>query len=232
MVAEKTHTLQSELKTGFGFSSRSYGYVMFWFAGAGGRSGVVGILVGEVKEAIYINKIRLIKEPRTRIAAAPDLPPAPASWAVPTNQNITWSKLLGEKPKRREDFFNYDPRWVKIYWLKNNSVILNLYAVSEPQWFQFIVNVERCTCMIAMSFGCTTNRTSRNKVCGWSQLNLRNSFNITVATRWCGRSRLPVPIAGIAIDCNFILWTARKQLQRNWLKVCNIAVMEWIYVRE
>ena len=33
-----------------------------------------------------------------------DLPPAPASWAVPVNQNITWPRFLDEKPKRREDF--------------------------------------------------------------------------------------------------------------------------------
>ena len=54
----------------FGFSTRSLGHVMFSFAGtaqkagAGGRSGAVGIPVR-------------------------DLPPAPAFWAVPANENIT-----------------------------------------------------------------------------------------------------------------------------------------------
>ena len=62
--------------------------MMFWLtvtaqeAGAGGRSGAVGILVHG-----------------SRISTAPDLPPAPASWAVlppapaswavPANENIT-----------------------------------------------------------------------------------------------------------------------------------------------
>ena len=36
----------------------------------------------------------------------PDLPPAPASWTVSTNKNITWTRLLDEKPKRCEEFQN------------------------------------------------------------------------------------------------------------------------------
>ena len=40
------------------------------------------------------------------IPAAPNLPPAPAFWAVPANENITWPILLAEKPKRRELFQN------------------------------------------------------------------------------------------------------------------------------
>ena len=39
-----------------------------------------------------------------RIPTTPDLPPSPASWAVPASQNITRPRLLLEKLKRREDF--------------------------------------------------------------------------------------------------------------------------------
>ena len=51
----------------------------------------------------YIHKEkRPINEPLTGIPAAPDLPPAPASWAVPAKENITWPRLLVERSKRRE----------------------------------------------------------------------------------------------------------------------------------
>ena len=43
---------------------------------------------------------------QTGVPTAPDLAPAPASWAVPTDQNITWPMLLVEKPKRHEGFQN------------------------------------------------------------------------------------------------------------------------------
>ena len=49
---------------------------------------------------------RPINEPQTRIPAAPDLPPAPASWAVPANENITWPRFWDENPKRRGEFQN------------------------------------------------------------------------------------------------------------------------------
>ena len=43
-----------------------------------------------------------INEPWTGIPAAPDLPPAPASWASPAKENITWPRLLDERSKPRE----------------------------------------------------------------------------------------------------------------------------------
>ena len=47
-----------------------------------------------------------INEPWTGIPAAPDLPPSSASWAFPAKENITWPRLLVEKPERRESFQN------------------------------------------------------------------------------------------------------------------------------
>ena len=58
-------------------------------------------------EGSYIHKEkRPINEPRTGLPAAPDLQPAPASWAFLTKENIMWPRLLVEKPKRRESFQN------------------------------------------------------------------------------------------------------------------------------
>ena len=58
-------------------------------------------------EGSYIHKEkRPINESWTAIPIAPDLPPAPASWAFPAKQNITWPRFLVEKPKRRESFQN------------------------------------------------------------------------------------------------------------------------------
>ena len=211
---------------------------MFWFAGtaqeaaAGGRSETVDILVREVNEAIYINKTphQWTADKDTKIPRSTTSSCFPCSSHERKHQVIKASSWEAET-SWKVSLTSYDSKWVEFIRVKK-SVILNIYAVSEPQRFQFNVIVERFTWMIARSFGCTTNRTSRNEVCGWSRLNLRNSFNITVATRRCGNSRLPVPIAGIAIDFNFFSWTSRKQLRRNWLKVCNITVTESIYVRE
>ena len=83
----------------FGFSIISLGYVMFSFAGNAAMK----------SEGSYIglhNEKRPINEPRTGIPAAPDLPPAPASWEIPAMENITWPRLLDERPKRRESFQN------------------------------------------------------------------------------------------------------------------------------
>ena len=63
-----------------------------------------------VKEAIYIKKntpsMNRKQGYQTRIPTAPDLPSAPASWAVPVNENIRRLRLLDEKPKCRKEFQN------------------------------------------------------------------------------------------------------------------------------
>ena len=61
-----------------------------------------------------------INEPWTGLPAAPDLPPAPASWAV-SREKITWPRLLDERSKRREVSQN-DPKWVKIFTFQYNYI--------------------------------------------------------------------------------------------------------------
>ena len=101
----------------FGFSSRSLSFS------------------GTAQEATCIHKEkRPIHEARTGIPAAPDLPPAPPSWAVPANENFTRPRLLVEKPKRREPFQNMIQSESKFIHF-NNSIVLHSakYSVAHIQ---------------------------------------------------------------------------------------------------
>ena len=61
----------------FGFSTRSVGHVMFSFVGT-----------AQEAVAVYIKK-KPHQWTTNKDTNCPDLPPAPASWAVPANENIT-----------------------------------------------------------------------------------------------------------------------------------------------
>ena len=82
--------------------------------------------------------------PRTRTQTATDLPPAPASWAVPMNENITWPRLLDEKPKHCEEFqstIQCESKFIHFKWILDPiTLFVNSFQLQHALYTGYTVN--------------------------------------------------------------------------------------------